>query len=216
MPAAYKRRALCYPHIMATPINVTRLGSSLAIKMSDGATFTAVPTGGHLWYVKASGGGPVDPGTGALIDWWTADYGQGAIGDWESHASYSRGGTDWSLPYNFAIKAPASGTIVNGANEDAAGLKSMLVLDAPVARKLPASPTLMNGVYYENPTAPAVAFVMQHLNAQVPPGHYDQGQVIGYAGNTAGPGSTGDQHLHSQLLAGLSFSSDRLDFMKFV
>lgn len=200
---------------MANPHHISSLGSSLLITMDDNTTFTMLATGGSLWLPAGSGGTPPDP-TGGLIDWWTADYGQGAFGDWESHASYSRGGTDWSLPFMFPIKAPASGTVVNGLNEDGAGLKTMLILDVAVARKLPASPTLMNGVYVENPTAPAVAFVMQHLEQQVAEGHYNQGDVVAYAGATAGPGVWLDQHLHAQLLAGTSFGSDRLDFMKFV
>ena len=203
---------------MGNVTSIRELGNQLLVSLDDGTSLMAFPTPGGLWIVAAP---PVvippDPEpTGGLIDWWTASYGQGSFGDWESHASYSRGGTDWSLPYGTVLKAPAAGTIVNYTNSDAAGLKTILILDVAVARKLPASNTLMNGVYREDPTAPARAFVAQHLSAQGYEGHVNQGQPFCVSGNSAGPGSTGDTHLHAQLLAGTTIDDRRLDFMKFV
>lgn len=186
----------------------------LIMLFEDGSEGRAWPTTGMVWQGYGSSGGGPQP-SGELIDWWTIQFGQGAYGDWESHASYSRGGTDWSTPMGFPLKAPAAGMLRNYPNEDAAGLKSMIVFDKSYPRLVPASPTLMNGVYVENPTAPAVAFVAQHLDSQTAERHLAQGDVFAYSGNSAGPGSTGDTHLHAQLLADDSIGADRLDFMKF-
>ena len=188
------------------------MGDSLLVTMSDGVKLTAYPTGGNLWLIKGTGGtvDPPDP-TGDLTDYFTPVF--GISGDWEAHWDYSRGGTDWAMPVGTAIQAVASGTVVNYPNIDGAGLKTMLVFDTPKVRKLPASPSLMNGVYVENGTADAVAFMMQHLSSQVAEGHYNMGDIVAISGNT---GDTTGPHLHAQLLATPSVGADRLDFMKFV
>lgn len=203
-------------------MHIRSFGDQLGLVLDDGTTILAYPTQGGLWMFANTGsehgGGDPDPGPGPDPDPGsnlTNYYGTPGYG-WEAHASYSRGGTDWPFGMRTPIRAPAAGTIVNYGNIDGAGLKSMLVFDAPHARTLPASTTLMNGVYYENPTADAVAFMIQHLDSQVPAGHYAKGATIGYSGNTAGPGRYGDVHLHAHLLAGTSVGSDRLDFMKFL
>jgi hypothetical protein len=198
---------------MATPKFVEVSGNQLLVHMTDASKFLAYPTGLGVWYVNGAGD-PPDPGTGTLVNY------NGSVNEpvdgWESHASYSRGGTDWPFGLNQPIKAPASGTLVNYPDSDAAGLKSMLILDEPAQRRIAASNTLMNGVYRETEGGDtAVAYMIQHLNTQVAEGHYDQNTTIGFAGNTAGPGNTGDQHLHAHLLAQASVGGNRLDFMKF-
>lgn len=198
---------------------IHQIGDSLALIGTSGERYEALPTvvgGFYKFRIPIDfGGGITPPGSGFLIDYYTPIRGW-ISGDWEDHSHYSRGGTDWPLGMRTPLPAPASGTLVNHPNSDAAGLKSMLIFDQPFPRKLPASNTLMNGVYRENKTAPAVAFMIQHLDQQVPEGHYEQGQTIGLSGRTAGPGSNGDVHLHAHLLAGTSIGSDRLDFMKFI
>jgi len=197
---------------MSKPTTVRKFGDQLVVNMDDGAKYLAVPTGGALWIVSAIGG-PVDPepGTG-LTDWFTPAFPM--TGNWEDHWTYSRGGTDWAMPVGTEIKAVADGTVVNYPNIDGAGLKTMLVLDVAAARKLPASNTLMNGVYRETSGGDtAVAFMMQHLSDQVAPGHYTKGQTVAVSGNT---GDTTGPHLHAQLLATADVGGNRLDFQKFV
>jgi murein DD-endopeptidase MepM/ murein hydrolase activator NlpD len=180
--------------------------------MSDGLKYTGYPTGGNLWIVGVNSTAPVTPApTTGLTDWFTPAFTM--TNGWEGHASYSRGGTDWGMPVGTEIKAVADGTIRNYPNIDGAGLKTMLVFDASFTRKIAASPTVMNGVYTENPTAPAVAFMMQHLSAQVTERHVVSGEVVAISGNT---GQTTGPHLHAQLLATADVGADRLDFLKFV
>lgn len=198
----------------AAGLTVVEFGNMLRITNGVESAI-AFPTVGGLWLSKPITGGGPGPGTG-LHNYYSEE--MPLTGTWEDHASYSRGGTDWggSAWMGLGIKAPAAGTLVNYGNTDGAGLKSILIFDTTYPRKLPASSTLMNGVYVENSTDPAQSFVIQHLSGQVAAGHYNQGDVIGFLGNTAGPGSTGDTHLHAHLLAGTTIDDRRLDFMKFV
>jgi len=198
---------------MPKAISLIEMGNQIKVIYDDGTFGLAYPTVlGNNWVVNNTGGGGPGPGPGGLKDYWTGPL--GITGTWEEHASYSRGGTDWPVGFGVAIPAPAAGTLVNYGNTDGAGLKSILIFDTPFARKLPASGTLMNGVYRETDAgdAPAASFVIQHLNSQVAAGHYNQGETIGFAGDT---GSTEGQHLHAHLLAGTTIDDRRLDFMKF-
>lgn len=201
---------------MANVLGTQQMGDQMVVMFDDNTQVICSPTPSGYWVATGSGSGPGPGPSGDLADWWTEDYGQGSFGDWESHASYSRGGTDWSTPYGTPLKASAAGTIVNYPNEDAAGLKTMLVFTASFPRTKPASTTLMNGVYVENPTAPAVAQMFQHLSSQVPAGPVAKGGIIGYSGNSALGVEDPATHLHMHLLAGTSVGSDRLDFMKFL
>lgn len=199
---------------MSTPKSIRPMGDSLLVTMSDGVKYTAHSTGGNLWIVTQIPGipdDPTDPSTADLTDWFSPAFTM--TGDWEAHASYSRGGTDWGMGVGTEIKAVADGRVVNYGNIDGAGLKTMLVFDTPKTRVTPASTTLMNGTYRENGTARAVAFMMQHLSGQVAAGHYLSGQTVAISGNT---GMTTGPHLHAQLLAGTTVGSDRMDFMKFL
>lgn len=204
---------------MAFVVKLQEFGNQIAVIYDDGSRALAYPTQGGFWFVTEPGATepPVDPppASGVLKDYWIGAWGW-ISGTWEDHASYSRGGTDYPAGMDDVIRTPAAGTLVNFGNDDAAGLKSMVVFDKPYPRKTAASNTLMNGVYRENTTAPAVAVMLQHLNRQLPEGWYGQGAIVAHAGNTAGPGSTGDTHLHAHLLAAASVGADRLDFRKFL
>lgn len=184
----------------------------MLLKYDDGTNALAFPTPSGMWVVSApgSGGGDPDPGGSGLVNVFSSFT---MTGDWEAHWTYSRGGTDWAMAVGTTLLAPAAGTIQNLPNVDGAGLKTMLVFDTPHPRKTAASGTLMNGVYVENPTAPAVAFMYQHLSAQLPEGHVNQGDPVCVSGNT---GDTTGPHLHAHLLAAASVGADRLDFMKFI
>ena len=200
---------------MANVKSVRMMGDQLMVTMDDTTIFYAYPTGGSLWLVQsvAAPETPTDPtpGTGDLTDYYTPAW--GISNDWEGHVSYSRGGTDWPMPVGTAIRAPAAGTVINYGNTDGAGLKTILRFDTTKPRVKPASTTLMNGVYRENPTAPAAAMTFQHLSGQVPAAHYNVGDTIAISGNT---GNTTGPHLHAQLLTAASIGADRLDFMKFL
>jgi hypothetical protein len=211
---------------MSTPAFLRPMGDSFSVIMSDGLQYTAFPTGGNLWLVKATGGGtgpvdpeeptdptdPTDPGAGGeLVNWWATGF--TLTGNWEAHASYSRGGLDYGMPVGTPLKAVAAGTIVNLPNIDGAGLKTMLVFDKTFARKKPASNTLMNGTYRENPTAPMAAYMYQHLSQQLPERHYTLGETMAISGDT---GETTGPHLHSHGLVTASVGGDRLDLSKFV
>lgn len=195
---------------MPSVTHIQKYGNQLAVLYDDGSRSLAYPSLGGMWIVSGSSGSTP---SGDLIDWFTGPY--GITGTWEDHSSYSQGGTDWGMPFNAPIKAPAAGTVVNYGDTDGAGLKSILIFDSPIPRKIAASGTLMNGTYRETDagSASAAAFVIQHLNSQVSAGHVAQGGTIGYAGNT---GSTTGQHLHAHLLAGTTIDDRRLDFMKFL
>lgn len=197
---------------MAEVTQVHLYGNQLALFYNDGTRKLAYPTTGDVWLVRNGGTTPPPPGDG-LVDQWTSIY--GVTGDWEDHQSYSRGGTDWPVPFRQPLLAPCPGTIQNYPNIDGAGLKTMLVFDESYPRKLPASPTLMNGVYVENGTAPAVAMMFQHLDEQTLANgtHVNTGDPMCLAGDT---GQTTGQHLHAHLLAAPDVGADRLDFMKFV
>lgn len=201
---------------MVKALSLIEMGNQIKVIYDDGTFGLAYPTVlANNWVVNNTGGGGPGPGPGGLHDYFSEI--TGITGTWEDHSSYSRGGTDWGFGMGTAIKAPAAGTLVNYGNTDGAGLKSILIFDTPVARKIPASSTLMNGVYRETDagSADAASFVIQHLDSQVAAGHYNQGETIGFSGNSAGPGSTGDVHLHAHLLAGTTIDDRRLDFMKF-
>lgn len=201
---------------MAKVTALQEFGNLIKVLFDDGTSQLAYPTPlARNWVVAPAGS--VTPPESPLIDYAFDDWGISFEGDWEWHSSYSRGGTDYPMGMNTPIKAPASGTLVNYGNTDAAGLKSILIFDTPVARVTPASSTLMNGVYRETDAgaAPAASYVIQHLNSQVAEGHYNQGEVIGYSGNTAGS-STGQIHLHAHLLAGTTIDDRRMDIRKFV
>lgn len=195
---------------MANVTHVQKMGNQMVVLFDDGTRKIAYPTPSGIWVV---GGGDGPPPTGDLIDYYSADW--GISGDWEAHWDYSRGGTDNPMPNGTGIKAPASGTLVNYPNTDGAGLKSILIFDTTKPRKLPASNTLMNGVYRETDagSAPAASWVVQHLQSQMPEAHYNQGDVIAVSNNT---GSTTGPHLHHHLLAGTTIDDRRMDFMKFV
>lgn len=195
---------------MANPIKLQEFGNQIAVLFDDGTRKIAYPSTGGLWFI---GGGGITPPEGDLIDWFTPEW--GISGDWEAHESYSRGGTDNAMPNGTPIKAPAAGTLVNYADTDGAGLKSILIFDTPKPRKIAASNTLMNGVYRETDAgdAPAASWVAQHLQSQNPEGHYNQGDVIVFSNNT---GSSTGPHLHHHLLAGTTIDDRRMDFMKFV
>ena len=200
---------------MAKVSTLRQIGNQIRVQYDDGTVQVAYQSvNSELWVVGPMSGGGTDPGSGTLTDFYSIV--TRITGTWEDHASYSRGGTDWGFAMNTPIKAPAAGTLVNYGNVDGAGLKSILIFDGSFPRQWPASTTLMNGVYTENATDPAKSVCIQHLNSQVPEGHYNVGEVIGYSGNSAGPGSTGDIHLHLHLLAGTTIDDRRLDFMKFL
>lgn len=196
---------------MANVKHIQRMGNQLVVRFDDGTKVMCYPTTTDMWTRGGSSDGP--PPVGGLIDYFTAEW--GISGDWEAHASYSRGGTDWPMPNGTPIKAPAAGTLVNYPNTDGAGLKSILIFDNTYPRKIAASNTLMNGVYRETDagSAPAASFCIQHLQSQSPEGHYAQGATIALSNNT---GSTSGPHLHAQLLAGTTIDDRRMDFMKFV
>ena len=202
---------------MSTPKFIQPIGDALQITMTDGVTYTCRQTNGSLWFATipeyVAPDEPTDPtpGTGDLIDYYSPAFTM--TGDWEAHASYSRGGTDWGMPVGTALRAPAAGTVINYGNTDGAGLKTILRFDTSKPRTQPASTTLMNGVYRENGTAAAVAMTFQHLSGQVPAAHYNQGDTVAISGNT---GQTTGPHVHLQLLASASIGADRMDFMKFL
>jgi len=199
---------------MANVKHIRALGNQLVVTMDDGSVIYTYPTGGDMWiatYVAPVEPDPDPEPTGTLTDYFSPAFTM--TGDWEAHASYSRGGTDWGMVVGTDIRAVADGTVVNYPNIDGAGLKTMLVFDTPKVRKIAASTTLMNGTYRENGTANGISFMMQHLSGQVPDGHYNMGDTVAISGNT---GTTTGPHLHAQILAGTSVGSDRMDFMKFV
>ena len=134
-------------------------------------------------------------------------------GTWEDHASYSEGGTDWPLAYGTALRAPASGWLVNNGWVGTAGRRGTLTFDQPVKRILPPSQTRMLGGYVEH-NCDMVALVFQHAKGYLGNGHYDSGALIGYSGASAsGLEYGGDVHLHAH---GLCAHGARVDFMKFV
>lgn len=195
---------------MANIIGIEQMGDQMAIAYDDGSRTLAYPTVTGWWQITGSSG----PGPGGLlVDYFSPVW--GISGDWEAHESYSRGGTDNPMDNGTEIQAPASGTLVNYPNTDGAGLKSILIFDTPVPRVLPASNTLMNGIYRETDAgdAPAASWVMQHLQSQMPEGHYNQGEIVAVSNNT---GSTTGPHLHHHLLAGTTIDDRRMDFMKFL
>ncbi|WP_353809168.1 hypothetical protein [Agromyces sp. SYSU T00194] len=134
-------------------------------------------------------------------------------GDWENHASYSEGGTDWPLAYGTALYAPAAGRLENNGWKGTAGRRATLWLDTPVKRVRARSTTRMLGGYVEH-DCDMVAVVLQHAKGYLGSGHYDEGALIGFSGASAsGLDWGGDVHLHAH---GLCKHGRRVDFMKFV
>lgn len=134
-------------------------------------------------------------------------------GTWDAHASYSEGGTDWPLPYGTALRAVASGRLVNNGWVGTAGRRATLYFDKPVKRVKPRSGTRMVGGYVEH-DCDMVAFVYQHAKGYLANGWYGQGALVGFSGASAsGKDWGGDVHLHGH---GLCAHGRRVDFMKFL
>jgi hypothetical protein len=210
--------------IMAYPSRIMDIGNGmLKILFDDGTTQLARQALGGMWYTEYRGlGGPIgggggNPGNGSNVN----PYGPGvpARDDWESHASYSAGGWDFSggaLSYGNPIPSPAAGNLrtSGGSGEFAAGdigsagLRSILELTSPVARVLPKSGTLMNGSTREA-DGPMVAIVFQHQSRFADPGPKAQLETVGYVGDSG----NNVTHLH---IHGLDADGNRVDWMKFV
>jgi len=206
---------------MSTPASIRPIGDSLLVTMTDNTTFIAFPTGGSLWFVKPiTAAPPVDPPAGTLINPWGVGRGDPLDG-WESHASYSAGGYDWSgagFEYGAGIVSPADGVLhtsgggagfeYSAGNLSGAGLRSILYLDTAVPRKIAKSGTLMNGSTYEA-EGPMSAIVFQHQSAfGTDLKHYSQNEVLGFVGDSG----NGVLHLH---VHGLDAAGNRVDFFKF-
>ncbi|PPG36340.1 hypothetical protein [Rathayibacter sp. AY2B5] len=137
-------------------------------------------------------------------------------GTWADHGSYSAGGIDYPLGYGTPLRAPAAGTLrtSGGSGEYAAGSvgsagrRSILILDQPLNRILPAAG------YPPEAAGPMVAIVVQHQSRFAAAQHYDEGAVIGWSGASAnGADYGGDVHLH---VHGLDGAGRRVDFTKFI
>lgn len=133
-------------------------------------------------------------------------------GTWESHASYSAGGTDYPLDYRTPIYAPARGHLytsgrppgVNASNEWAcgwvgtAGRRSILMLEKPIERPASGSRRLSP----PEGNGPMVAIVFQHqaemsVNSGPNTLYLENGGPIGFSGASAnGVDMGGDVHLH--------------------
>ena len=207
---------------MSTPHSIRTFGNQLLILMSDDTEFLANPAGGSFWVVGGYASAPVEPepGDGSIFNPWGVGRGDPLDG-WESHASYSGGGYDWSgfsgLVYGSDLVAPAAGTLrtSGGSGEYAAGdigsagLRSILILDTPVARVKPKSTTLMSGGTREA-DGPMAAIVFQHQSAFGVAKHYEKAEAnlgkVGDSGNNV-------THLH---VHGLDAAGNRVDFTKFM
>lgn len=207
---------------MVKVLNVREIGNQLLVTMDDDTKTIVYPTNVGLWIA----GGitaitpPVDPPAGSLINPWGVGRGDPLDG-WESHASYSAGGYDWSggaLSYGGPIVAPGAGVLhtsgggagfeYSAGNISGAGLRSILYLDTAANRKIAKSPTLMNGSTYEA-DGPMVAIVFQHQSAMgTDLQHYAQNETLGYVGNSG----NNVTHLH---VHGLDAAGRRVDFFKF-
>ena len=205
---------------MVKLLRVKAMGNLLAAEFDDGATTLCYPTAVPVWIASGTGSGTPDPdpdpdpdpGPGDIYNPWL---GWSVTGTWDDHASYSLGGIDRPLGYNTPLYAPANGTVVSTTWVDAAGRRTQFNFDNTYPRLVAASGTLMNGVYYEA-SGPMVSLVLQHQASFVATGHYNKGQIIGYSGASASPGSGdygGDVHLHYH---GLDSGGNRLNFDKFV
>lgn len=137
-------------------------------------------------------------------------------GSWYDHASYSAGGIDYPLAYGTALPAPAAGTLrtSGGSGEweagsvGSAGRRSILELDTPAPRRIPAESTPPEG------GGDMVAIVFQHQSAFGTARHYTEGETLGWSGASAnGADYGGDVHLH---IHGLNASGQRVDFTKFI
>lgn len=203
---------------------IQEYGNSLVVVFKTGGVrFYATQTQGDRWLLGAGfsdpggGTGPVDPGDGSIYNPWGVGRGDPLDG-WESHASYSAGGYDWSyMDYGAGIEAPANGILhtSGGSGEYAAGnigsagLRSILYLDVPVNRIYPKSGTLMNGSTREA-DGPMAAIVFQHQsNMGEDLHHYLKGEILGNVGDSG----NGVKHLH---VHGLDAGGSRVDFFKFV
>ncbi|APZ81747.1 peptidase domain protein [Rathayibacter phage NCPPB3778] len=140
----------------------------------------------------------------------------GITGTWADHGSYSAGGVDFGMPYGTAFGAPAAGTLrtSGGSGEFAAGYvgsagrRSILMLDTPLARILPAES------YPPEAAGPMVAIVFQHQSSFGAAKHYNEGEICGWSGASAnGSDHGGDTHMHSH---GLAANGRRVDFTKFI
>ena len=134
-------------------------------------------------------------------------------GTWEDHASYSEGGTDYPLGYGTALRAPASGNLVNNGWVGSAGRRATFYFDQAVKRVVPPSRTRMLGGYVEH-NCDMTALVFQHAKGYLGNAHFAAGALIGYSGASAnGVDYGGDVHLH---IHGQCIHGARVDFMKFI
>lgn len=135
-------------------------------------------------------------------------------GDWEDHATYSPGGTDYPTPYGSRLIAPDAGTLRYDGWVGSAGRRATLILDTPVNRSIPASKTVMLGGGTEA-AGPMVAIVFQHLSASPTEGKYREGQadMVRTGASANGKEYGGDVHSH---VHGLDAKGRRLDFTKFL
>lgn len=131
-------------------------------------------------------------------------------GTWTDHAGYSAGGTDLPLGMGTPIPAPAAGTlrITGGSGEARAGLvgtagrRAILELDSRLNRiqTPPGDTSTDREINPPEGFGQMDSVVIQHLSAFAAPGHYEEGQTIGWSGNSVvnddGTIGSGQVHLH--------------------
>jgi murein DD-endopeptidase len=104
---------------------------------------------------------------------------------WKEHiARGSLGGIDFAVPVGTPILAPAKGRIENTPNNGTGGNTVTLWHETPGL-----------GLGYHDQ--------FLHLSKFVKPGHYNQGDIIGYSGGKAGApgaGSSTGPHIHWHLI----------------